>query len=250
MLGQGEPNHFDYAAVVATAPDMQAQRVAALLKDLRGWVAANTPEGYRARVTGVLAISNRVYELLLLGLFKSFAVALLVTAIVFCFVLRSVRLAMIALVPNLAPLVIMLGVMVVFGIDLKPSTILLFSMVLVIADDDTIQYMSRFRRRFLRLQKQGVADPHRQAALTLLRDVGLPMFVTSSAVAAGFLLLCFSEFRATANLGLVTGITLFAAVFADLFLAPVIIGWWRPPIGGATGAEASSDAPDPTSLEA
>ena len=72
-------------------------------------------------------------------------------------------------------------------IDIKPSTVFLFSITLVIADDDTIQYLSRFRRRFLELRAAGHPDPHEGAAFDTLRESGLPMFVTSLAVTLGFL---------------------------------------------------------------
>jgi hypothetical protein len=225
------------ATVLTRVPDMPAERVAAFLKEVEAWVQAARPQGYRAAVTGILAISNRVYELLLKGALTSFLAALLVTFLVFAFVLRSARLAVIGIIPNAAPILLMFGFMALLGIDLKPSTVLLFSMVLVIADDDTIQYLSRYRRRFLELDGRGVADPHGQAALELLRELGLPMFVTSTSVAAGFLLLCFSEFRATAQFGLIAGLTLFSAVFADLFLLPVIIRWWRPRLGRRSRAK-------------
>jgi hypothetical protein len=147
---------------------------------------------------------------------------------------------MVGFIPNVAPLVFMLGVMAVFGIDLKPFTVLLFSMVLVIADDDTIQLLSRFRRKLAERQHARAADPHREAILALLREVGPAMLVTSTAIAAGYLLLCFSQFRANANLGLVAGITLFVAVFADLFLVPVMVMAWRPRIGRARPAGSSA----------
>lgn len=219
------------AALITRLPDLPAETVSAGLRQLERWVAANAPPGYRASVTGILALSNRVYELLLQGLVQSFLVAFGVTFLVFFFVLRSSRLALVGVVPNVAPVVMMLGYMALFGIDLKPSTVLLFSMVLVVADDDTIQYLSRFRRRYGRLRRLGDPDPHGRAALGLLRELGLPMFITSTAVALGFLLLSFSEFRATANLGMIAGLTLFSAVLADLFLVPVILRAWKPRVG-------------------
>jgi predicted RND superfamily exporter protein len=219
------------ATVLTRVPDMPAQRVAVFLKDVEAWVQAERPRGYRASVTGILAISSRVYEILLKGALKSFLAALLVTFLVFAFVLRSARLAIIGIIPNAAPVLLMFGFMALFGIDLKPSTVLLFSMVLVIADDDTIQYLARYRRRFREIEGADAPDPHSEAALGLLRELGLPMFITSTSVAAGFLLLCFSRFRANAQFGLIAGVTLFAAVFADLFLIPLIIRWWRPRLG-------------------
>jgi len=219
------------AAVMALVPDMPSHRVAEVLDQLQASLSDTVPSGYRAHVTGVLSIADRVTEMLVDGLLRSFAVAVLVTAGIFCFVLRSVRLAIIGLVPNLIPIVFMMALMAALDIALKPSTVILFSMLLTIADDDTIQYLSRFRRRFMRITANGGANPHKEAALSVLRESAPPMLVTATAVSAGMLILLLSTFQGLANLGLLTAVTLFVAAFADIFLTPILIMKWRPAIG-------------------
>jgi predicted RND superfamily exporter protein len=216
------------AAVVALVPDMASPDVAALMGALKSWVAAEAPKGYDVQVTGVLAIADEVAQLLVGGLLQSFAMAIIVSGIVFMIVLRSARLAVIGLIPNVTPMVLMLGIMALLGVDLKPSTVLLFSIALTISDDDTIQYLARFRRRYPELRDQGHPAPHVEATLEVLRESALPMIVTATTIAAGFLVLMLSEFQGTSNLGL----TLFSAVFADIFITPIIIMKWRPDIGG------------------
>jgi predicted RND superfamily exporter protein len=105
--------------------------------------------------------------------------------------------------------------------------VLIFSVTLVIADDDTIQYLTRFRRRFLSLPPDH-PDPHREAALATLRDTGMPMFSTTCAISLGFLVLLFSQFLGLAHLGLLIGVSLFTAVFADLFLSPLLLMTIKP----------------------
>ncbi|MBI4576966.1 MAG: MMPL family transporter [Planctomycetes bacterium] len=224
------------AAALAHLPDMPSYQVRALVADLEAWVRAEAPPGYRAHVTGVLAIADRVTTLLTAGLARSLGAAVLVTLLVFGLVLRSARLAVVGLVPNLAPVAVLLALMGLAGIPLRPSTVLVFSMVLVIADDDTIQFLARFRGRYLELRGRGVEAAHREASLAVLRETGLPMFVTSTSVAFGFLILCLSRFQGTAFLGLVAGLTLFVAIFADVFLTPVLLAAWRPPVGPREGS--------------
>jgi hypothetical protein len=126
-------------------------------------------------------------------------------------------------------MVLTIAFMAVTGITLRPSTVILFSIILVIADDDTMQYLSRLRAHYARAkQRDSSADLHREAALGAMRESGLPMFVTSTAVSLGFLLLMLSELRGTADLGLLIGMTLFFAIFADLFLAPILVSRLRP----------------------
>jgi predicted RND superfamily exporter protein len=98
----------------------------------------------------------------------------------------------------------------------------------VIADDDTIQYLSRFRTRYHEAVRAGAADPHQTAAIATLRECGLPMFLTAAAVTTGFLTLVFSQFTGLANLGLLMGASLLTAVFADLFLSPLLLMTIKP----------------------
>ncbi len=219
------------AAVVALLPDLPSPEVRRLVEEVEAWAAAEAPPGYRVSVTGSLAIVNRVARFLVQGLLESFGAALLLSAAIFAVALRSVRLAIVGLIPNVAPSVFMLAVMAALGIHLKPSTVVLFSIALTIADDDTIQFLARFRRRFEAAKAAGGREPHAEAAVETLRESALPMAVTAATVSTGFLILLLSEFQGNANLGLVMGVTLFSAVFADLFLLPVILRWWRPRIG-------------------
>ena len=146
----------------------------------------------------------------------------------FLFVLRSWRLALIALVPNLSPLLLTLGAMAALGIDVKPSTVIVFSITLVVADDDTIQFLARFRERLAELLGQGEKDAHAIAVKEILTSTGMPMFITATAVSLGFLTLNASEFVGLHHLGTLLAISLASAVFADLFMTPVLLLAWKP----------------------
>jgi len=100
----------------------------------------------------------------------------------------------------------------------------------VIAEDDTLQLLSRLRGHHARARAAPVpgVDPHVAAALSCMREVALPILATSAAVSGGFLLLLFSRFLSVAHLGMLIGGTLLAAVFADLFLTPLLVIWLKP----------------------
>ena len=224
---------FDHgtAAIYVMMPDEGSSKATHVIARLRSYFAeeeAHTP--YRITVTGIYGIADGIYRSLVGGLAGSLAIAVLVSFVIFCLVLRSWRLAAIALIPNVLPLLVTVAVMSLLHIDIKPSTVIVFSITLVIADDDTIQYLSRFRTRYRELVAAGDEAPHAGAALGTLREIGLPMFITAGAVSLGFLSLCFSQFLALANLGLLIGVSLMAAVFADLFISPVIIMALKPKI--------------------
>ncbi|HEX8437925.1 MMPL family transporter, partial [Archangium sp.] len=219
------------AGVVALLPNVGAGRMRELVESARTFVSREAPPGYRASVTGNLAMTEHVTGMLTRGLLWSFLSALAVSFLAFFLVLRSAKLALIGLVPNVLPVGVLFGVMPLLGISLKPSTVIIASMALVIADDDTLQYLVRFKRRYLALRAGGVDAPHERAALESLNECGRAMFVTSAAVAGGFLLLQFSRFEGIANLGLLTGLTLWVAGLADAFLSPVLLMALKPELG-------------------
>jgi len=228
------------AAIVATVPDRGSSRASEIIADLRAYFDdEEAAHPYRLTLTGIYGVADGIYQSLVGGLVRSFGWAVLVSFAMFGLVLRSLRLALIALVPNLLPLVLMLGMMSALGIDIKPTTVIIFSIVLVIADDDTIQYLARFRRQYAEAVRGALPSPHREAALETLRRTGPPMLVTTASVAIGFSVLLFSEFLGLANLGLLTALALLAAFLADVFLAPLLLIRLRPRIrvsrdGGST----------------
>jgi predicted RND superfamily exporter protein len=233
---------FDRRSLVALgwARDAGSDKIGAVLRDADAWAAREQaaldarPDGprFHVRITGQMRLFDDVNQMLLAGLAGSLGGALLVTMLLFCVVLRSWRLALIGLVPNVAPLVIVLAMMWLAGVPLRPITVMSFSVTLVIADDDTIQFLARFRSHFARAKQkfagQAGVNLHREAAQTCMREVGLPMFITSTAVSMGFLVLLGAQMTGTAHLGMIIGTTLFAAVFADLFLSPLLLSWLRP----------------------
>jgi len=222
---------FDHgtAAVYVMMPDEGSSKATHVIERLRHYFdeeEARVP--YRITITGIYGIADGIYRSLVGGLAGSLAIAIAVSFLIFCGVLRSWRLALIALVPNVLPLILTLAFMSVMHIDVKPSTVIVFSITLVIADDDTIQYLSRFRIRYRELVAAGEPRAHAAAAIGTLREIGLPMFITAVSVTVGFLSLCFSQFLALANLGLLIGVSLLCAVFADLFISPVLISKLKP----------------------
>jgi predicted RND superfamily exporter protein len=220
------------AAVFTMMPDRGSSKSTKLLEKLRAYLAEEErATGYKLTVTGIYGIAEGIYRSMVGGLAMSLGLAVLASFAMFFGVLRSWRLALIALVPNLLPLLVTVGTMALLGIDIKPTTVIVFSITLVIADDDTIQFLSRFRARFVALRSD--PTPHRTAVLGTLRESGMPMVITTLAVSIGFLALLQSEFLGLANLGLLLGVSLLSAVTADLFLSPVMLMALKPRVGAS-----------------
>jgi len=246
-------------AAVGRARDVGSAAVEALFADLDAWLGAEQarldvrPEGPRLRleVTGQLRLFRDVNGMLLGGLAASLGAALLVSLAALALALRSLRLGLVALVPNAAPVLLVLGFMGIAGVPLTPVTVLAFSITLVIADDDTIQLLTRFRRRFEALPSgMPGAERHARAMHEAHEEAGLPMLTSGLAVSLGFSLLLLSSFLGPARLGALVAVTLLAAAAADLLLTPVLVRRFLP-LGGArlepagSGPPASAGAPPP-----
>jgi len=226
------------AALSGLMPDAGSSRISKALADMRPYLESEErATGYKVTASGLFAVADGTYRNLVGGLAASLGFAIFISLATFTAVLRSWRLGLIALVPNVLPLILTLGMMALLGIDLKPTTVICFTITLVIADDDTIQFLTRYRRRYLELRAQGLESPHEQASSETLDGTGVPMLLTTITVSMGFFSLLFSQFLALKNLGILIGVSLFVAVFADLFLSPVLLRFFQPRIPSGFSGE-------------
>jgi len=239
-------------AAVGRSVDAGSARVDELMAALDAWrdreqaALDARPDGPRLRlvVTGQLRLFRDVNAMLLGGLAASFGAALLVSLLALSLALRSLRLGLVALVPNAAPVLFVLGFMGLAGIPLTPVTVLAFSITLVIADDDTIQLLTRFRRRYEALPAGlEVREAHRRAMRAAHDEAGVPMVAAGLAVSAGFALLLCSAFLGPARLGALIGVTLLGAAAADLFVTPVLVNRFLPLRSLRVGPTASGGPP-------
>jgi predicted RND superfamily exporter protein len=125
---------------------------------------------------------------------------------------------LVSLLPNIIPLLITCGLMGHFGIPLKPSTILVYSIAFGIAVDDTIHFLTKFRHE-LKLGNRSVDEV---LAITV-KEMSQSMIYTSVVLFFGFIIFTFSNFQGTVALGALTSITLLVAMFTNLFVLPALI---------------------------
>jgi len=147
----------------------------------------------------------------------SLGIAFSVIALIVGFLYKSVRMVLIALIPNVFPLIMIGGVMGFLGIDIKVSTSILFTIAFGIAVDDTIHFISKLK---LELKKGN------QMIFAIRRtymSTGRALVLTTAILCAGFLTLIASDFLGTFYMGFLITLALIFAVLSDLFLLPVLI---------------------------
>jgi predicted RND superfamily exporter protein len=177
---------------------------------------AQLPSRLQARVTGNPVLIDDVLDKIIRGQLKSVFAALLIVYGVLVGMFLSFKVGLIALIPNIFPIVTYFGALGYLGISLNPSNSLIAPMVLGIAIDDTVHYFARFNE----LMKQQTDSRH--AAIESLRIVGRPVTYTSVALCLGFLVLTGSELKMQEQVGLMASFALAFAWLYDFTLTPAL----------------------------
>ena len=151
-------------------------------------------------------------------MFSSLALAILLIAGFMAWMFKSKRMVLIALVPNVIPQLITAAIMGYAGIPIKASTILVFSVAFGISVDNTIHYLAKYRQEL-----QATNWSIRSSVILALKETGQSMIYTSIILFFGFSIFCLSSFGGTFALGLLTSITLFAAMLANLIILPSLL---------------------------
>lgn len=176
------------------------------------------PDKATTKVTGSSIIFFKGNQYLIRNLFSSLALAVLLIAGFMAWMFKSKRMVLIALVPNIIPQIITAAIMGYAGIPIKASTILVFSVAFGISVDNTIHYLAKYRQEL-----QATNWSIRSSVILALKETGQSMMYTSIILFFGFSIFCLSSFGGTFALGLLTSITLFAAMLANLILLPSLL---------------------------
>lgn len=176
------------------------------------------PEQYISTLTGASVIFVKGTDYLIRNLMISLSLAIGVILIIMALLFRSWKMTIVALIPNLLPLILTAGIMGFAGIPLKPSTILIFSIAFGISVDDTIHFLAKYRQE-LALRNWNIVESVRAS----LRETGISMFYTSIVLFFGFSIFTASSFGGTVALGFLVSFTLIIAIGANLLLLPSLI---------------------------
>ncbi len=170
-----------------------------------------------ASLTGMMVLMGRSFTASIETLFRSYAIALVVITPLMMLLLGSLRLGLIAMVPNLFPIVSTLGLMGWLGLPLEMFSLLIGSIALGLAVDDTIHFMHGFRRGFARSGSVEVA------VRETLRTTGQALLFTSIVLSTGFLIYVLSDLGNLQRFGLLTAFSIVSAFAADILLAPALM---------------------------
>ncbi len=167
-------------------------------------------------VTGTVPLYTRGQREMFTTLVQTFGLAFLSVSLVMGLALRSLRLAMLAIIPNFVPVLYLLGTMGLFGIPLSVASVTVASIVFGVVVDDTIHFMHTWQ------EMATVADSHTRLHRTI-SHTAYAMFTSSIVTATGFLGFLVSPFMPLRDFGLLISLSLIFGIICDLLLLPALL---------------------------
>ena len=181
-------------------------------------LAANAfDEDIQVSVTGLVPVLARTLAAVIVDTARSYGIAFVVIGAMMMLLLGRVRTGLLAMIPNLLPIIMALGFMRVAGIPLDMFSMLVGAIAIGLAVDDTIHFMHHYQGNRAR-----GASPA-QAITDTLHESGRAMLTTSLILAIGFMVFIFSALNNLTGFALVTTVTIIMALLADFILAPALM---------------------------
>jgi predicted RND superfamily exporter protein len=180
------------------------------------------PPGTRITVVGDIPILLKMLHLLSRGQINSIFVAFAVITLIMILILQSIRIGLLSMIPNIIPVLMIIGVMGMLNFPIDLMTILIAPMIIGIAVDDTVHYMIHFRQEF------DIHLAYPEANRQTFGKVGRAILFTSVILAVGFSIMGFSTIKSMVHMAVLSVIGILSALTADLFVTPAIFVVLRP----------------------
>ena len=208
-----------YARITTFMKDIGTKEMAKVESKLHQKIDKIFPKDrYEVTLTGKALVFQKGTSYLINNLIESLIFAILLIAGLMTYLFRSGKMVLASVITNILPLCITSGLMGYFGIPLKPSTILVFSIAFGISVDNAIQFMAKYRLDLL--QNKGKV---KKSVFSALRETGISTFYTSIVLIFGFAIFTLSSFSGTIALGGLISCTLLFAMISNLLVLPALV---------------------------
>jgi predicted RND superfamily exporter protein len=167
--------------------------------------------------TGIMKIVGDTINAVIISMAKTYVVAFAIITPLMVILIGRIRIGLVAMIPNLTPIIITLGLMGWTNIPLDAFTLLVGSIAIGLAVDDTIHFMHHFRHYY---EETGSVS---QGISETLRSTGQALLYTSLVLSSGFFIYMLASMQNLFYFGLLTGLTILLAFLCDVILAPALI---------------------------
>jgi len=209
-------SQFSKARITIKLPWTDAIKAVDVLGYVKGEAKAIFSED-NVTTTGMIPLLINTFSNAVHSSVKSYFIAAIAISFMMMLILGSVRLGLISMIPNLAPIIMGLLVMYIGGMPLDMFTLLIGSIAIGLAVDDTIHFMHNFKRYYLE-----TGDSAKAIEQTFF-TTGKAMVITTLVLALGFYAYMAAYMISVQNFGILTGSVIIFALLSDLLLAPALM---------------------------
>jgi hypothetical protein len=219
-------SHINFTLLNAGSSDYSAF-FAALQQDIAAAFAplqSKYPD-MDVHATGTLAMMMRLMDDLSRSQFESLTLAVVIISALMVLTLGSLQAGLLAIIPNLIPATLTFGLMGLLSIPLDGDTLMIAPLIIGIAVDDTIHFITHYRMALAKFNDMKLA------LVNTIKEVGQAVTFTSLILGCGFFMLSFSDYLGLAKVGMFGSLAIFVALLCDLLFFPALIMLFKPRFG-------------------
>ncbi len=220
--------------------NITTRTVLALERRAQDWLRDNVPSSMQNEGASPTIMFSHIGERNIKSMLLGTSIALVLISIILVFALRSIKIGLLSLIPNLIPAALAFGAWGIAVGEIGLALSVVTGMTLGIVVDDTVHFLSKY----LRARREKNLDAE-DAVRYAFSTVGLALLVTSIVLVAGFAVLTFSAFTLNSNMAFMTAVTIIFAIVADFLLLPPLLM----AIDGKPRSETRDSADELTTLE-
>ncbi len=204
--------------LTVTLDDLSTVELRALKKSSEQWLKENTPEYMHTEPTSPVVMFSYISERNIESMLSGTIVAFLMISVVLLIALRSVKMGVISLIPNMLPLGLTFGIWAITAGQVNMSVAIIAATSLGIIVDDTVHFLSKY----IRARREKGLSPE-DAVRYSFSTVGTALVVTTATLVAGFIVLMWSVFQPNGIMGMLTALAIVTALVVDFLLLPVLL---------------------------
>jgi len=210
-------SRFQVARVSIRVPWRDTLAYVPLLREVEDRFKEVLGERAKVTLTGTMSLFSRTLHAAIRSMAASYAIAFAAITVLMMLLIGNLRIGLVAMLPNLAPIAVAMGFMWWANLPLNLFTMLVGSIAIGLAVDDTIHFMHNFRRYY---DQTGDVP---EAVRRTLHTTGRAMLVTSIVLAIGFFIFTQAALNNLIDFGILTGAAIVLALIADFVLAPALM---------------------------
>ncbi|WP_180799473.1 efflux RND transporter permease subunit [Vibrio parahaemolyticus] len=202
--------------MVLTVANLGSVELVDLENRIYQWFAEHAPQ-YQVVASSPSLMFAHIGETNMASMLSTLPITLVLISALLIFALRSVRLGLISLMPNIAPAVIGFGLWALISGEINLGLSVVVTLTLGIVVDDAVHFLSKYQRA----RREG--QTAEQAVRYAFHTVGRALWITTVVLVAGFSVLAMSSFRLNADMGQLSAIVIFIALVVDFLFLPTLL---------------------------